>query len=163
MQLANSDSLLTQGPYKLFCSQTNTIFRNFHIFTINSPQSGTFTPIISWLRCQSIAICMVIIQISQCMKLSNYLVFILKVWKFTQTLQTSAKVLVFHGLWRPDHFAPTFINLHWVLCPALGQPLSSCGNKLRERGRLSKNVYVRVFHDLELLRYVLCCALGRQL
>ena len=27
----------------------------------------------------------------------------------------------------------------------------------------SKSVYVRVFHDLELLRYVLRCAIGRQL
>ena len=26
-----------------------------------------------------------------------------------------------------------------------------------------KGVYVRVFHDLELLRYVLCCAIERQL
>ena len=31
--------------------------------------------------------------------------------------------------------------------------------RLRERGRMSKGVYVRVFHDLELLRYVLCCAI----
>ena len=35
--------------------------------------------------------------------------------------------------------------------------------RLRERGRMSKGVYVRVFHDLELLRYVLCCAIERQL
>ena len=28
--------------------------------------------------------------------------------------------------------------------------------RLRERGRMSKSVYVRVVHDLELLRYVLC-------
>ena len=28
---------------------------------------------------------------------------------------------------------------------------------------MSKSVYVRVFHDLELLRYVLRCAIGRQL
>ena len=36
---------------------------------------------------------------------------------------------------------------------------------LRERGRISKSksVYVRVFHDLELLRYVLRCAIERQL
>ena len=33
--------------------------------------------------------------------------------------------------------------------------------RLRDRG--SKGVYVRVFHDLELLRYVLCCAIERQL
>ena len=30
--------------------------------------------------------------------------------------------------------------------------------RLRERGRMSKSVYVRVVHDLELLRYVLRCA-----
>ena len=34
--------------------------------------------------------------------------------------------------------------------------------RLRERGRMSKSVYVRVFHDLELLRCVRC-AIGRQL
>ena len=31
--------------------------------------------------------------------------------------------------------------------------------RLRERGRVSKSVYVRVFNDLELLRYVLRCAI----
>ena len=40
-------------------------------------------------------------------------------------------------------------------------PVSVC--RLRERGRMSKSVYVRVFHDLELLRYVLRCAIERQL
>ena len=35
--------------------------------------------------------------------------------------------------------------------------------RLRERGRMSKRVYVRVFNDLELLRYVLCCAIERLL
>ena len=36
---------------------------------------------------------------------------------------------------------------------------------LRERGRMSKSksVYVRVFHDLKLSRYVLRCAIERQL
>ena len=34
---------------------------------------------------------------------------------------------------------------------------------LRERGHMSKSVYVRVFHDLELLKYVLRCAIERQL
>ena len=29
--------------------------------------------------------------------------------------------------------------------------------RLRDRGRMSKSVYVRVFNDLELLRYVLRC------
>ena len=40
-------------------------------------------------------------------------------------------------------------------------PISVC--RLRERGRMSKSVYVRAFHDLELLRYVLRCAIERQL
>ena len=35
--------------------------------------------------------------------------------------------------------------------------------RLRERGRMSKSVYVRVVHVLELLRYVLRCAIERQL
>ena len=35
--------------------------------------------------------------------------------------------------------------------------------RLRERGRMSKSVCVRLFHDLELLRYVLRCAIERQL
>ena len=35
--------------------------------------------------------------------------------------------------------------------------------RLRERGRMSKSVYVRVFNDFELLRYVLRCAIERQL
>ena len=34
---------------------------------------------------------------------------------------------------------------------------------VRERGRMLKSVYVRVFHDLELWRYVLRCVIGRQL
>ena len=35
--------------------------------------------------------------------------------------------------------------------------------RLRERGRMSKSVYERVFNDLELLTYVLRCAIERQL
>ena len=31
--------------------------------------------------------------------------------------------------------------------------------RLRQRGQMSKSVYVRVFHDFELLRYVLRCAI----
>ena len=42
-----------------------------------------------------------------------------------------------------------------------GFAISVC--KLRERGHMSKSVYVRVFHDLELLRDVLRCAIERQL
>ena len=40
-----------------------------------------------------------------------------------------------------------------------GFAISVC--RLRKRG--SKSVYVRVFHDLELLTYVLRCAIERQL
>ena len=35
--------------------------------------------------------------------------------------------------------------------------------RVRERARMSNSVYVRVVHDLELLRYVLRCAIERQL
>ena len=42
-----------------------------------------------------------------------------------------------------------------------GFTISVC--RLRERGCMSKSVYVRVFHDLELFRYVLRCAIERQL
>ena len=42
-----------------------------------------------------------------------------------------------------------------------GFAISVC--RLKERGRMSKSVYVRVFNDLELLRYVLRCAIERQL
>ena len=42
-----------------------------------------------------------------------------------------------------------------------GFAISVC--RLRKRGRVSETVYVRVVHDLELLRYVLCCAIERQL
>ena len=34
--------------------------------------------------------------------------------------------------------------------------------RLRERGHMSKSVYVCVFHDLEVLRYVLRCSIERQ-
>ena len=42
-----------------------------------------------------------------------------------------------------------------------GLAISVC--RLREMGRMSKSVHVRVFHDLQLLRYVLRCAIERQL
>ena len=35
--------------------------------------------------------------------------------------------------------------------------------RLREKGHMSKSVHVRVVHDLGLLRYVLRCAIERQL
>ena len=41
-----------------------------------------------------------------------------------------------------------------------GFAISVC--RLRERGRMSKSVYVRVFNDLELLGYVLRCAIERR-
>ena len=40
-----------------------------------------------------------------------------------------------------------------------GFAISVC--RLRERGRMSKSVYVRVVHDLELLRHVVRCATER--
>ena len=43
----------------------------------------------------------------------------------------------------------------------LGFAISVC--RLRERGRMSKRLYVRVVQDSELLRYVLRCAIERQL
>ena len=42
-----------------------------------------------------------------------------------------------------------------------GFAISVC--RLREKRRMSKTVYVRVFHHLELLRYVLRCAIEQQL
>ena len=42
-----------------------------------------------------------------------------------------------------------------------GFAMSVC--RLRERGHMSKSVYMHVFHDLELLRYVLRYAIERQL
>ena len=42
-----------------------------------------------------------------------------------------------------------------------GFAVSEC--RLRKRGRMSKSVCVRVFNDLELLRYILRCAIERQL
>ena len=42
-----------------------------------------------------------------------------------------------------------------------GFDMSVC--RLRERGRMFKRVYMRVFNDLELLRYVLRRAIERQL
>ena len=48
-----------------------------------------------------------------------------------------------------------------IIAGNYGFAISVC--RLRERGRMSKSVYVRVFHDLELLKYVLSCAIERQL
>ena len=50
--------------------------------------------------------------------------------------------------------------LFQVILGLLLQIISVC--RLRERGHMSKSVYVRVVHDLELLRYVLRCAVERQ-
>ena len=46
-----------------------------------------------------------------------------------------------------------------IISGNFGFAISIC--RLRERG--SKSVYVREFHDLKLLRYVLRCVIGRQL
>ena len=51
--------------------------------------------------------------------------------------------------------------LFQVILGLLLLSISVC--RLRERGRMSKSVYVRVVHDLELLRYVLLYAIERQL
>ena len=51
--------------------------------------------------------------------------------------------------------------LFQVILGLLLLSISIC--RLRERGHMSKSVYVRVVHDLELLRYVLRCAIERQL
>ena len=48
-----------------------------------------------------------------------------------------------------------------IILEHFGFAISVC--RLRERGRMSKSVYVRVFYDLELLRYVLRFAIERQL
>ena len=48
-----------------------------------------------------------------------------------------------------------------IIPGSFGFAVSVC--RLRERVRMSKSVYVRVFHVLELLRYVLRCAIGRQI
>ena len=42
-----------------------------------------------------------------------------------------------------------------------GFAISVC--RLREKGRMSKSVFVRMVHDLELLRYGFRCAIERQL
>ena len=50
-----------------------------------------------------------------------------------------------------------------IISGNLGFAINVC--RLRERVRMSKSVYihVRVFNDLELWRYVLRCAIERQL
>ena len=50
--------------------------------------------------------------------------------------------------------------LFQVILGLLLLSISVC--RLRERGRVSKSVYVRVVHDLELLRYALRRAIERQ-
>ena len=54
----------------------------------------------------------------------------------------------------------------WMLTEIMrqSQMFHSCATcRLRERGLISKSVYVCVFNDLELLRYVLRCAIEWQL
>ena len=75
-------------------------------------------------------------------------------------------------------FRPLFQQFHSPLCDRSATPendnkeLDKCCSLLaclflsvsvRERGRMSKSAYVRVFSDLKLLRYVLRCAIERQL
>ena len=52
-------------------------------------------------------------------------------------------------------------TLFQVILGLLLVSISIC--RLRERGCMSKSVYVRMVHDLELLRYGLRCAIERQL
>ena len=52
-------------------------------------------------------------------------------------------------------------SLGYIIPGNSGFAISVC--RLRERGCMSKGVHVRVFHDLELLRYGLRCAIERQL
>ena len=55
----------------------------------------------------------------------------------------------------------TLIKLFQVILGLLLLSIGVC--KLREKGRKFKSVYVRMVHDLELLRYVLRFAIERQL
>ena len=50
-----------------------------------------------------------------------------------------------------------WFNTENIIPGNLGFAMSVC--RPRKRGRMSKSVYVCVFNDLELLRYVLCCAI----
>ena len=54
-----------------------------------------------------------------------------------------------------------WLNRESIIPGNLGFVISVC--RLRERGRMSKSVYVRVVLDLELLRYVLRCAIDDSL
>ena len=55
----------------------------------------------------------------------------------------------------------TLIKLFQVVLGLLLLSITVC--RLREKGRMFKSVYVRMVHDLELLRYVLRYAIERQL
>ena len=61
----------------------------------------------------------------------------------------------FYLIWESLRLGLTEKDLFQVI---LGLLLISV-HRLRERGHMSKNVYVRVFHDLELLRCVLRCVI----
>ena len=83
----------------------------------------------------------------------------------------------FQSLLRWVSFRPLFQQFHSPLCDRSAMPendnkeLDTCSLlvclflsvSVRERGRMSKSAYVHVFSDLELLRYVLRCAIERQL
>ena len=61
--------------------------------------------------------------------------------------------MIFYLIWEFDRES--------ILPGNFGFAISVC--RLRERWRMSKSVYVCVVHNLELLRYVLRCAIERQL
>ena len=63
---------------------------------------------------------------------------------------------IFHIFWFDTQKA-----VFQVILGLLQLSISVC--RLRERGCMSKSVYVHVVHDLELLWYVLCCEIEQQL
>ena len=61
-----------------------------------------------------------------------------------------------------ERFCMFWFDRESIIPGNFGFAISIC--RLRERGRMSKSVCAaRVVHDLELLRYVLRCAIERQL
>ena len=54
-----------------------------------------------------------------------------------------------------------FESFYILVVGNFGFAVSVC--RLRERGHMPKSVYVRVVHDLALLRYVLRCTIEQQL
>ena len=61
-----------------------------------------------------------------------------------------------------DFYSISFFFTFWfdresIIAGNFGFAISVC--RLRERGRMSKSVFVLVFQELELLRYILRCAI----